>query len=222
MVINQDFLKPNIMDISKIKAVIFDCDGVMFDTAVANRKYYDEVLDIFGRLSLNEDQFINVHMMTVKEAIAYLFPEMDDLTPVFDTLKNIGYHKFIQYMVMEDGLVELLTRLKDNGYVRGIGTNRTNTMEKVLKDYGLEQYFEIVVTAASVEKPKPDPEQLLLIMDQLNLEPEQLLFVGDSDYDRQAAVSAKVGFVAFKNSKLKADWNVDSMDEIARILMINE
>ncbi|MBU0463256.1 MAG: HAD family hydrolase [Proteobacteria bacterium] len=209
------------MDILKIKAVVFDCDGVMFDTAVANRKYYDEVLQSFDKPALNDEQFINIHMMTVNKAIGYLFPEMGDLSIVYDYLKNIGYHKFIQDMVMEKGLKELLIKLKDNGYIRGIATNRTNTMERVLEDFHLEDYFEAVVTAAMVKKPKPDPEQLLLIMERFELKPDEILFIGDSDYDRQAAASAKVGFAAFKNSKLKADFNVDSMDEIARILQIN-
>jgi HAD superfamily hydrolase (TIGR01509 family) len=209
------------MDISKIKAVVFDCDGVMFDTATANRKYYDEVLQNFGKPFLNEDQFVNVHMMTVTGAIEYLFPELEDLSKVYDCLKHIGYHKFIKYMTMEKGLKELLITLKDSGYIRGIGTNRTNTMEKVLEDFNLEDYFEVVVTAAKVKKPKPDPEQLLLIMETFNLKPDEILFVGDSDYDRQAAVNAKVWFAAFKNSELSADFNVDSMGEIAKILQIN-
>lgn len=209
------------MNISKIKAVIFDCDGVMFDTAAANRKYYDEVLAAFDKPVLTEEQFINVHMMTVKDAIIYLFPEKEDLTQVFDCLKNIGYHKFIPYMEMENGLVELLVNLKDNGYIRGIGTNRTNTMEKVLKDFNLEPYFEVVVTAATVKKPKPDPEQLELIMEQFNLNPGEILFVGDSDFDRLAASRAGVRFVAFKAPHLTADWNVESMDEIAGILNIS-
>lgn len=209
------------MDISKIKAVVFDCDGVMFDTALANRKYYDEVLKAFDKPLLNDEQFINVHMMTVKEAIAYLFPEIRDLSDVYESLKNIGYQKFIKYMVMEKGLDELLIKLKENGYIRGIGTNRTNTMEKVLMDYDLEDSFEIVVTAAKVKKPKPDPEQLLLIMEKFDLKPFEILFIGDSDYDRRAAKNAKVVFVAFKNPELAADFNVDSMDEIGRILQIN-
>ena len=209
------------MDILKIKAVVFDCDGVMFDTAVANKKYYDEVLQAFGKPLLNEEQFINVHMMTVAEAIDYLFPEINDLSSVYDRLKQIGYQKFIKYMVMEEGLKELLIKLKDKGYIRGIGTNRTNTMEKVLEDFFLEDQFEVVVTAAKVKNPKPDPEQLLLIMEKFDLTPNEILFVGDSDYDRQAAVRAKVWFAAFKNPALKADFNVDSMDEIARVLQIN-
>lgn len=208
------------VDISSIKAVVFDCDGVMFDTAIANRKYYDEVLETFDKPGLNDEQFVNVHMMTVKGAIEYLFPEKEDLTEVFSCLKNIGYHKFVQFMVMEDGLVNLLVRLKEKGYIRGIGTNRTDTMEKVLKDFDLEAYFEIVVTAAKVKKPKPDPEQLLLIMERFNLSPEQMLFIGDSDFDRQAAQNAGVPFVAFRAPDLSASWNVDSMDEIAGILNI--
>jgi HAD superfamily hydrolase (TIGR01509 family) len=210
------------MDISKIKAVVFDCDGVMFDTAMANRKYYDEVLKAFDRPLLNDDQFSNVHMMTVAAAIDYLFPEMDDLSAVYDCLKQIGYQKFIRHMVMEKGLKELLINLNDNGYIRGIGTNRTNTMEKVLKEFDLEDYFEVVVTAATVKKPKPDPEQLLFIMKKFNLQPFEILFIGDSDFDRQAALGARVGFAAFKNPGLKADFNVSSMDEIADVLQINQ
>ena len=210
------------MDVLKIKAVVFDCDGVMFDTAVANRKYYDEVLKSFDKPALDEEQFINIHMMTVKNAISYLFPEMTDLSIVYEHLKHIGYYKFIQDMVMEKGLTDLLIKLKEKGYIRGIGTNRTNTMEKVLADFDLADYFEVVVTAAMVKNPKPDPEQLLLIMEKFGLAPEQVLFIGDSDYDRQAAASAKVGFAAFKNATLKADFNVGSMDEIADILQINQ
>jgi len=209
------------MDILKIKAVVFDCDGVMFDTAVANRKYYDEVLKRFDKPALNEEQFVNIHMMTVMNAIEYLFPEMDDLSRVYDSLKNIGYKKFIKHMSMEEGLKELLIKLKDNGYIRGVATNRTNTMEKVLEDFDLEEYFEVVMTAAMVKKPKPDPEQLFLIMERLELKPDEILFIGDSDYDRQAAASAKVGFAAFKNPKLKADFNVETMDDVAMILQIN-
>jgi HAD superfamily hydrolase (TIGR01549 family) len=209
------------MEILEIKAVVFDCDGVMFDTALANRKYYDEVLAAFNKPALNEEQFINVHMMTVKEAIEYLFPEIRDLSPVYERLSHIGYHKFINFMVMEEGLKELLTGLKNKGYIRGIATNRTNTMEKVLEDFHLKNDFEIVVTAAAVKHPKPDPEQLLLIMEKYQLKPHEILFIGDSEYDRQAAAAAGVWFAGFKNPGLKADVSVVSMDEIGGILQIN-
>ncbi len=210
------------MEISKIKAVIFDCDGVMFDTAMANRKFYDEILESFGKTLLNQEQFVNIHMMTVTEAIKYLFPEKQNLSDVYDRLNTIGYKKFIKHMKMEDGLKSLLILLKKNNLIRGIGTNRTNTMEKVLADFDLEEYFEVVMTAAKVKKPKPDPEQLVVIMEMYGLKPDQILFVGDSDYDRVAAERAGTWFVAFKNPELAANVNVNSMDEIAKVLKINE
>lgn len=210
------------MDISKIKAVVFDCDGVLFDTALANRKFYDEVLAFFDKPQLTDVQFVNVHMMTVLSAIQYLFPEKEDYTEVFSCLKQIGYAKFIPYMKMEEGLVRLLKSLKEKGLIRGIATNRTNTMEQVLRDNDLEPYFEMVVTSADVANPKPDPEQLLKIMEAFHLSPQEVIFIGDSEYDQQAARSAGTWFVAFKQPKLTADIHVNAMADILGILQINE
>ena len=91
------------MDTEGIKAVVFDCDGVMFDTAQANRKYYNDILAGFGKPPLDEEQFINIHMMTVKGAVKYLFPEMDDHQPVYNMIKRIGYETVIPLMLMEPG-----------------------------------------------------------------------------------------------------------------------
>lgn len=210
------------MDISTIKAVVFDCDGVLFDTALANRKFYDEVLATFDKPSLTDAQFVNVHMMTVADAILYLFPEREDTKEVFACLKQIGYAKFIAYMRMEEGLVRLLDILKEKGFIRGIATNRTNTMDQVLRDNGLESYFEMVVTSADVANPKPDPDQLLKIMEAYHLAPQEVIFIGDSEYDLRAARSAGTWFVAFKQPKLEADIHVDAMADILGILQRNE
>jgi HAD superfamily hydrolase (TIGR01509 family) len=210
------------MDISKIKAVVFDCDGVLFDTALANRKFYDEVLATFDKPRLTDVQFVNVHMMTVTAAIEYLFPEIEETKEVFDCLKQIGYAKFIVHMKMEEGLVRLLNILKEKGFIRGIATNRTNTMEQVLNDNDLESYFEMVVTSSDVANPKPDPEQLLKIMEAFHLDPQEVIFIGDSEYDLRAARSAGTWFVAFKQPKLEADIHVDAMADILGVLQINE
>ena len=209
------------LNIKDVKAVVFDCDGVMFDTADANRMYYNEVLEHFGKKKLTEEQFIKVHMYTVKEALEYLFPEMDSLYEVYKYMTGVGYPRFISYMKIEPGLRELLNLLKINGYIRAVATNRTDTMPSVLKEHKLENQFDMVVTAADVKKPKPEPDQLLKIMDKFKLKPDQMLFIGDSQYDSIASFKAETLFAAFKNNFLKAHFYVDSMMGIAKILAVS-
>ncbi|MCK5098012.1 MAG: HAD family hydrolase [Desulfobacteraceae bacterium] len=209
------------MDLNNIKAVIFDCDGVMFDTAEANKRFYNELLEYFDKARLTDEQFIQVHMYTVSQALDYLFPEMENLDKVYKRLKKIGYKKFIKFMHMEKGFLELLNKLESNGYIRGVATNRTNTMEKVLDDNNITDEFDIVVTASDVESPKPAPDQLIKIIDHFNIKADTILFIGDSEYDQIAASDAGTLFAAFKNPSLKADFHFENMNQIGEILGIN-
>lgn len=209
------------LDIQKIKAVVFDCDGVLFDTAQANRIYYNTLLDHFGKEQLNDEQFRLVHMFTVKEALHYLFPELDSMESVYNFMKNMGYNKFIKYMEPEPGIKELLDDLKRAEYIRCIATNRTNTMAEVLKKHEMEPFFEVVVTAADVKNPKPAPDQLIKIMDTLDLTPKQLLFIGDSEYDQIAAKEAGTWFAAFKNRSLDAHYHAVSMADLGNMLGVS-
>ena len=210
------------LNLNNIKAVIFDCDGVMFDTAEANRKFYNELLEYFGKPVLTDEQFIKVHMFTVAEALKFIFPEMENLDPVYKRLKEIGYNKFIKFMRMEKGFLKLLNQLKSNGFIRGVATNRTNTMEKVLTDFNLKDEFDMVVTASDVEFPKPAPDQLIKIMDHFSIKKDEILFIGDSEYDQLAASKAGTIFAAFKNPALKADFHFENMHEIGELLSINQ
>jgi HAD superfamily hydrolase (TIGR01509 family) len=209
------------MNLPQIKAVVFDCDGVMFDTALANRKFYDQVLGHFNKPPLTDAQFVQVHMMTVLDAVSYLFPDITDHEPVFRCIKQIGAHNFIQYMGIADGLVDLLKVLGSCGYVRAVATNRTDTMPKVLSAFDLGDHFDMVVTAADVTHPKPHPEQLEKIMTRFSLHPDQVLFIGDSIYDQQAARAAGTVFAAFRQPQLAADLHAQAMADIGSVLGIN-
>ena len=210
------------LNMESIKAVVFDCDGVMFDTSGTNEMYYNKVLAHFGKPDLTREQFVKVHMFTVKEALEYLFPEMDSLEAVYTFMGTMRYDQFIPYMEREKGLKKLLAALKDKGFIRAVATNRTNTMQAVLKAHDLEDAFDLVVTAADVKHPKPSPEQLYIIMEKFSLTSLEMLFVGDSEYDQVAANKAGVPFIAFKNKALEADFHVTSMAELGKIVRIKQ
>ncbi len=201
-----------------IKVVIFDCDGVMFDTAKANMAFYNQILVHFHKPEMTPEQFAYTHMHTVDEGIAYLFEdeEMHDAAQAYR--KAMSYLPFIKYMKMEPDLETVLKKLRIDEYKTAIATNRTDTMDRVLEEHGLEEYFDLVVSAGDVERPKPYPDQLISIMKHFDIEPFQALYIGDSELDEQASRAAGVPFAGFKNTTLSADFHITSMKEIEGIL----
>lgn len=204
---------------NKIKAVVFDCDGVMFDTDNANKMYYNGILAHFGRPEMTQEQFEFSHMSPVKEALEYLFSDMETMDDVFDYCSRLTYDALFPHMDMEPYLRTLLKNLKGR-FITAIATNRSNTMNGVLKYHELEEDFQMVVTSLDVENPKPAPDQLLKIIEHFRLKPSEMLYIGDSTTDEQAALKAGVVFVAYENSSLQADYYISDLKEIEKIMKI--
>ena len=120
-------------------------------------------------------------------------------------------------MIMEPGLKELLEWIKAR-FGLAVATNRSNTMEEVLKTHGLTEFFDLVVSSLDVEHPKPHPESLFKILDFFQVGPERILYVGDSAVDEETAKRAGVPFIAYKNDALKAYRHVRAMAEIKDFL----
>ena len=205
------------IDPRSISVVTFDCDGVMFDSSHANRAYYNQLLDHVGLPVMTPDQFEFAHMHTVDEAIEYLIPDIRLRQAARRYRRQMRYHDFIGYMVMESYLIPLLDQLRP-AYKTAIATNRTDTMDLVLEQHGIEDRFDLVVTALDVRQPKPHPEQLHMVLNRFSLSPDQMLYIGDSQLDQAAASAAGVPFVAFDNSELVADVHVNSLRQVADLL----
>jgi phosphoglycolate phosphatase len=202
-----------------IKIVAFDCDGVMFDTTESNTAYYNQILDHFGRPALTAEQFAYCHSHTADQAIANLFPDEDGYRAAQAYRKSMSYIPFLKYMEMEPYLKPLIRRLRPR-YKTAIATNRSDTMDRVISEHGLEGYFDLVVCSHDVDHPKPHPDQLVKILEYFGLEPYNSLYVGDSELDEIAAKAAGVLFVAYKNRSLSADFHIQSLKQIAEILGI--
>ena len=202
-----------------IKIVAFDCDGVMFDTTESNTAYYNQILDHFGRPALTAEQFAYCHSHTADQAIANLFPDEEGFRAAQAYRSQMSYIPFLKYMEMEPYLKPLIQRLRPR-YKTAIATNRSDTMDRVISEHGLDGYFDLVVCAGDVDHPKPHPDQLVKILEHFGIEPCDSLYVGDSDLDEIAAKAAGVPFVAYKNRSLSADFHIQSLKQIAEILGI--
>ena len=200
-----------------IKAVIFDCDGVMFNTDKANKAYYNKILSHFGKPSMTQDEFKYAQMHTADEAIARLFKEKDSFKKAQEFRKIMSYHPFIKEMEMEPHLIPLLKKLRTE-YKTAIATNRSDTMNSVLEEHGLEEFFDIVVSALDVKRPKPHPDPLLKILEYFSIDPDEAIYVGDSELDELSAKKAGIPFIAFNNPVLSSEFHISSLKEIENIL----
>lgn len=185
-----------------LKGVVFDCDGVMFDTRALNMRFYNLILDRMGLPPMDKGQEDYVHAHAVRESIAHIAPEgrLDEALTVW---KGIDYTELIPSMVPEDGLYELLGTLRAAGLKMGVFTNRTNTMELVLEKFGMAQFFDPVMTARIVA-PKPHPEGMHRILEAWNIAPHEMAYIGDTELDAQVAGAVGVPFWAYGNESLQA------------------
>ena len=200
-----------------IQAVVFDCDGVLFDTEVANRIYYGRILQHFGRPDLTDEQFVFVHMHTVAEAIEYLFPDEKIRYEAHDFRKSMDYQEYLKYLDIEPYLVSLLEKLRPR-IKTAIATNRTDTMNRLLAEFNLDEYFDLVVTSSDVERPKPHPDVLLKILNYFKLAPNQTIYVGDSKVDELAAEAARIQLIAYRNRDLESNYHIDTLKDLEKIL----
>ncbi len=201
-----------------LKLIVFDCDGVMFNSKKANCMYYNHLLTHFGLETMTASEEDYVHMNSVTDSVHHIFRRhaSPPLEEVHAFRQSCGYGPFLKYMEIEEDLVEFL-EITSKKYHLAISTNRTDTMIPLLKSYQLEKYFGKVVTAATAKRPKPAPDGLLEILSYYDCGPEEAIFIGDSILDQQHAESCEVPLIAFKNPSLQAEYHVNSFLEILNL-----
>ena len=198
----------------ELKLVIFDCDGVMFDSKNANKMYYNTILTALGHPPMDAEELEYVHIHNVMDSVRHILRHYpDDIDKAERYRADLDYQPFLQYMNMEPDLIEFLDYLTP-AYEKAISTNRTTTMRSILDIFGLSSYFGMVVTAFDVKRPKPYPDALHAILNHFSLAVDQAVYIGDSIIDRQHANSVGMKMIAFKNPALDAEYHVQSFMEI--------
>ena len=189
---------------------------MLFDSKDANTRFYNSILAHFGKPPLKNSQVEYVHMHSLADSIRYLFPGKN-LEEVLDYCRKLDFRDFNKYLKVQEGLVDFLKYLKP-AYKTAIATNRTVSMALVLKEFALDGYFDMVVTAADVKKPKPHPETIEKILNRFAIKPEEAIFIGDSEVDRELAKNTGVVFISYKNPLLGGDYQVQSFNEVKKLL----
>ncbi len=201
-----------------LKLVVFDCDGVMFDSREANRVYYNHLLEHFACPLMDTEELGYVHSHNVADSIVYIFRKHPQISieAVNDYARSLDYSPYLQHMIMAPDLKDFLRIITPHCH-RAISTNRTTSMDMILDIFGLREHFEIVMTAATAPRPKPAPDALHVILKHFDLSVDEAIFIGDSTVDRDHCAAAGIDLIAFRNPALEARWHVNNFMEILQL-----
>jgi HAD superfamily hydrolase (TIGR01509 family) len=200
-----------------IRGIVFDCDGVLFESRQANLAYYNTVLSQFGEASVQDSDHAKAHLCHTA-ASTYVFTQLlgeERTAKALSLAAELDYRQFIPFMTPEPGMKEALSQLAKS-YPLAVATNRGYSMPSILEHFGLSQFFQTVVTSRDVEHPKPAPDMLHEAAKRLQYPPHELLFVGDSELDQAAARTAGMPFAIYRGD-LQADVRLEHHDDLVKL-----
>ena len=206
-----------------LAGIIFDCDGVLFDSKGANSAYYNHIRAAVGLPPMNAEEAAYAHMATVQEALERMIPEHLKQAAREVTVATVYREHFMGMMMPEPYLHAFLHNMRNHGVRLAMCTNRSASVSHVLERFELDGIFDPIMTVSNAV-PKPDPDGLLQILKAWGVSACDTAFVGDSQVDQMAAQGAGVPFWSFQNQELTARLHVESftmLDEMISPLLSN-
>ena len=199
-----------------IKAVIFDLDGVIVSTDDCHYRAWKKMADEEG---IYFDKEINNRLRGVSRMASldivleraekeYSESEKQELAE----RKNNYYKELICELTPNDilpGAMETLEKLKENGIKIAIGSSSRNT-PIILKQIGLDNFFDAVSDGNNITHSKPDPEVFLKAAEMLKITPEDCMIVEDADTGIEAGKQAGMKTLSVHGAK-GADFEAENL-----------
>jgi beta-phosphoglucomutase len=187
--------------------IIFDLDGVICSTDEYHYLAWKIIADELGAPFDREtnERLRGVSRMESLEIVLETYPGhlSQEEKLAYADKKNAAYQKHLLNMSpasLSDDVRHTLDTLRSRGYKMSIGSSSKNT-PLILKQIGLENFFDAVADGNDISKSKPDPEVFLLAAKRLSMEPAQCLVIEDAEAGIEAAKrggmkSASIGYAA--------------------------
>ncbi len=176
----------------KIKAIIFDLDGVLVDAAEWHYLALNRALGVFGFSVGREEHERFYNGLPTRVKLEHLtekkhFPRQ--LHKLIHQLKQGYTQETIQALCTVDAeKVNMVRRLKEEGYRLIVCSNSVQkTVDLMLEKAGLMPYFDFFLSNENVARPKPDPEIFQRAFEKLQLKPSECLILEDAGHGKEAA-----------------------------------
>ena len=187
------------------KLIIFDMDGTLIDSGDAISNTINFVRTNIGLSTMPKEQLLkNINNPDINSA--EFFYGTSAFTPEQTELFGQYYDKHcVSDIKIYQGIKQLVKDLSKE-YILCVATNASKEFAmKMLKSVDILDYFEIVIGANCVEKPKPASDMLLKICFDLNIKPTNSILIGDSLKDYRAALGCDMDCIL-------VDWGFSSFD----------
>lgn len=179
--------------IQKARLLVFDCDGVLFDSSQSNIAFFNHCLDLGGYGPLNHGMAEKAVYMSVGQLLGELFNDARDRERLYTISQSVRFEEFFDSMRPLFDFESVLPILGSR-YRLAVASNRSASLGLLFEHFALERYFSFRVSALDAP-PKPDPEMLLRCCAHFGVPPSETVYLGDSAADSLAAASAGTGFI---------------------------
>ncbi len=178
------------------KLLIFDLDGTLVDTYRAIQLALNRTRKEFVLAEVSLDKVRTSVGMGDKKFMQDFFPPQH-AARALEIYRREHRDTILQQAELMPQARETLSYLKKSGYLLAIASNRpTEFTELILRHLRIKKYFNRVLCADKIESLKPAPEILLRVMESLNTNPAECVYVGDMDIDVETARNAGVTAIA--------------------------
>ena len=189
---------------NKIKAIIFDMDGVLIDAKEWHYHALNKALDMFGMKIDYEQHLRRFDGLPTRDKLAILNKENNlphKLFDFIDQLKQKYTLELVETMCSPTFQHEyLLSRLSNEGYKLAVASNSIKkTIETMLSKANIINFFDFYLSNQDVIKSKPSPEIYIKAINTLNLMPKQCLIVEDNENGIKAAKASGAHVLVVKS-----------------------
>ncbi len=194
----------------KPNALLFDLDGVIVNSANVWFLSLNSALKYFNRKKINLDLFNEKFWGNDVNNTLYLL----GLPEKAITIVNDTYFENIDKVTIFSDVEFTLKNIKN--YKMGV---ITNTPKKIalylLKKFDILKYFNVVITSDDVKHGKPDPEVIIKACKFLNVQPKDVMIIGDTISDIKAGRKLECKVIGLN---INADYRVNKLSKILEIL----
>ena len=212
------------------KAVLFDLDGTLLDSAPDMVAAIDAMRAERGQPPMPPEALRPHVSKGARAMVAAAFPDVseDERERWIPEFLDCYQRALGQYGAPFDGIEAMLAALEDAGCAWGIVTNKPEYLARQLMPVlGWEQRCAVLIGGDTLKARKPDPLPLIVAAERIGVAPEQCVYVGDDERDIVAARAAGMpSVVALWGYRLDEDdpiaWQGDAMIDLPSQLIAAE